>query len=1682
MKNNTNQLLIWLKAFKNTWLLENIPNDTHAVDLIKTKLLELEQLIIENNDDEEEYNRAKLLNDGSSSNSDTEQIAIASTSTHETLPECSLAISSNMHFQLDNETEEEQSKRILLEQSDSSQNENDKLSSSDDDVFLLRPIIRLKRISQADAERYMPSTWKNINSKKLSTGSDSSISQGQQILESSNSDDIPRNSNIFETLTRSNDEKKAKEKLLASDNDQASISSTTHKSHETSTTSSTSEDDDDDFSIKIRTRKSLLKKTERSPIKLRKSTTRSHKKHDIVINYNLSSTVPNESSLDETPLEDPPLEEPSLKDSLAIVEQINPMEEDQILEDVIENNDNESILASNDINQDKPMETNHNDDDVEEASNNDIDSSTTQDSPHDGPPIEVPSYAHLLTRSKSSSDSDDENLNDNVKKKSSVKDKNQLNNGKRSTRSSSNSDTSTIKKKSKHTIKQRVALSSFSSSTDDDDDGDDDNDKELKSTTAEDTSTVSPKQSSGRIRIQRSSSSSSSSEDSNNSTEMSTKRSKKQRRKPSVSNERSNALKQIKRKKRDKQNSTSSRTSDSNENSHDNNSDNQTKTKKTKLKLTDDENNTTTDDQDEEEGISSTKRKHGRKNIRKIIDDKELHRQTKDAIEAERERRKRIAEKQKQYNDTLLEQSSYMSTSGNDELNNSNHRLILELDKKTNEPLIEVSPKLVEQLKPHQSDGIRFLWNNVFESIDAIKKKKHNGNGCILAHCMGLGKTLQVISFIHTVFNYDKITKVKTCLILCPINAALNWTNEFDYWLTDVEPPLDHYQLTTVKPNLRVSHLNYWYENGGVTIMGYEMYRRLANGFGLKNKKLKADAYKCLVDPGPDIIVADEGHILKNAQTALAKCLSKIKTSRRIVLTGTPLQNNLIEYYCMVSFIKPNLLGSQSEYINRFVNPIQNGQHRDSNEQDVLLMKRRACVLHELLTGFVDRKDYSLLQEYLPPKFEYIINIRLSDLQSCLYDIYLKQQVDQAQRSSVLKKDFKSAKLFADYQYLQKIWTHPFLLYPHFIDRWKKRLNKDDDSLIDDNELEAMFIDDEEKVEELKKKNKQSNEKEKEPKLESSFSGFLIDNIQTEIDDIKPMTIKTTKRRTSDSSTTTLNSDSSKDDDKIIDHIDSDSKSTNSDHDIEIIKSYPTRSRTTINNTPKKSASSITVDSSIFDTENNQDTIEEINNNDENNNNNNNNEQDENSDEPWLDEMREQFWFPFLDMLPKESKFDMELSGKFLLLKFIIDKCAEIGDKILLFSRSIYALNFIENFLKHLHMENEKEYQKQCESRRQLREILSSNGDNDNVTNDYIPEPVQWIRDQDYFRMDGQTEIISRKRYAKAFNDSSNLRARLFLISTLAGGIGINLTGSNRVIVFDASWNPSHDTQAIFRSYRFGQKKPVYIYRLLAHGTMEEKIYQRQVVKQSISQRVVDDHQLDRHFTQSDIKELYKFTPEQLPEARSSSTLLTELDTNFKYPIPKDHLLLDLLYEHSRWVHSYHSHDSLLENKLDEGLSAEDRRRALEEYENLKRLPDQRQIAIQRFQQQQQLNAFIAQQQLAAAQGRRPPQHVQQLYSDFYQTLQNVNGQNIDGQNLEFARALQNFYDMKNAREIANNPAKLTNKRTQPQMINQNTTTGLVPIQPRPTTVSTTNVNPNVVILLDSDDETENDRTNTIAK
>ena len=148
----------------------------------------------------------------------------------------------------------------------------------------------------------------------------------------------------------------------------------------------------------------------------------------------------------------------------------------------------------------------------------------------------------------------------------------------------------------------------------------------------------------------------------------------------------------------------------------------------------------------------------------------------------------------------------------------------------------------------------------------------------------------------------------------------------------------------------RADRINQWFREGGVLIIGYEMFRNLVNEENKIFKKKQRETFnKCLLEPGPDLVICDEGHLLKNEKSAINKAVNRITTRRRIVLTGTPLQNNLKEYFEMVNFVKPNLLGTRKEFMNRFVNPIVNGQHSDSTDRDVRTMKKRSFILSDLL-------------------------------------------------------------------------------------------------------------------------------------------------------------------------------------------------------------------------------------------------------------------------------------------------------------------------------------------------------------------------------------------------------------------------------------------------------------------------------------------------------------------------------------------------------------------------------------------------------------------------------------------------------------------------------------------------------------------------------------------------------------
>ena len=427
---------------------------------------------------------------------------------------------------------------------------------------------------------------------------------------------------------------------------------------------------------------------------------------------------------------------------------------------------------------------------------------------------------------------------------------------------------------------------------------------------------------------------------------------------------------------------------------------------------------------------------HKRKNIRKIIGDKKLREDTQIAALDERERKKRMEEKQKVYNELF-------ETEEGEKIK----ELPLDFDEKTKEVLVQVDPYLLKNMKPHQGKGIKFMWDAVFESKKDFLKDKVPG-GAILAHCMGLGKTLQTIGLIHSVMTTFP-AQMRCVLVLAPVNTLKNWVDEFHKWLRGpLMDDVEVYEISGEKDNWgRADRLDMWKREGGVMIMGYDMFRNLTRENDKKFKRKQRAIFKdTLMDPGPHMVVCDEGHVLKNTKSALNAAMNKISTKRRIILTGTPLQNNLSEYFAMVDFVKPKLLGSFNEFKNRFVNPIQNGQHSDSTDRDVRVMKKRSYILSDLLKGCMQRLDYNVLMPYLQPKHEYVLCICLTEFQKKLYTFYLQNYAQAGQIGAEGKLEGgKKGGLFYDVQNLSRVWNHPYILLMAKHREDEKRMFDDDD-------------------------------------------------------------------------------------------------------------------------------------------------------------------------------------------------------------------------------------------------------------------------------------------------------------------------------------------------------------------------------------------------------------------------------------------------------------------------------------------------------------------------------------------------------------------------------------------------------------------------------------------------------------
>ncbi|NXJ46487.1 ERCC6 protein, partial [Spizaetus tyrannus] len=155
-------------------------------------------------------------------------------------------------------------------------------------------------------------------------------------------------------------------------------------------------------------------------------------------------------------------------------------------------------------------------------------------------------------------------------------------------------------------------------------------------------------------------------------------------------------------------------------------------------------------------------------------------------------------------------------------------------------------------------------------------------------------------------------------------------------------------------------------------------------------------------------------------------------------------------------------------------------------------------------------------------------------------------------------------------------------------------------------------------------------------------------------------------------------------------------------------------------------------------------------------------------------------------------------------------------------------------------------------------------------------------RNYSYLRMDGTTTIASRQPLIARYNEDKSIF--IFLLTTRVGGIGVNLTGADRVIIYDPDWNPSTDTQARERAWRIGQKKQVTVYRLLTAGTIEEKIYHRQIFKQFLTNRVLKDPKQRRFFKSNDLYELFTLSSPDVSQGTETSAIFAGTGSDVQVP------------------------------------------------------------------------------------------------------------------------------------------------------------------------------------------------------
>ncbi|KAM3611776.1 uncharacterized protein V6R79_024098 [Siganus canaliculatus] len=280
-------------------------------------------------------------------------------------------------------------------------------------------------------------------------------------------------------------------------------------------------------------------------------------------------------------------------------------------------------------------------------------------------------------------------------------------------------------------------------------------------------------------------------------------------------------------------------------------------------------------------------------------------------------------------------------------------------------------------LRDYQRQGIRFMYSNYIRS-----------RGCILGDDMGLGKTVQVIGFLAAVLHKtgtwedvqnnrpqflqsqrpSKQSKPnKMFLIVAPLSVLYNWKDELDTW--------GHFQCVVVH-GLRKDEELARIKKGRteIALTTYETLRLCLDQFN--NIDWSA-------------VIVDEAHKIKNPNSQVTQAMKDLKCEIRIGLTGTILQNNLEELWCVMDWAIPGCLGSLGHFKNKISDPIEQGQRHNATKRALAMGRKTVKALVRKISHWFLRRTKALIKEQLPKKDDRVVYCSLTDFQQSVYQTVL---------------------------------------------------------------------------------------------------------------------------------------------------------------------------------------------------------------------------------------------------------------------------------------------------------------------------------------------------------------------------------------------------------------------------------------------------------------------------------------------------------------------------------------------------------------------------------------------------------------------------------------------------------------------------------------------------------------------